>query len=126
MMDLKRHVIYAVVLIALSLISGCEAPESEPDCNYSDPIEELSWLREYAAESTNCTCQISLMQGTYSQPGKHETVFFKLMNDPRCDAVFGTVLLNCEGETVKAYSALDFDQFSAEVKIEKTLHVCKD
>jgi hypothetical protein len=127
MTDLKgKMLIHIIVLTILTLIAGCENAESIPECSYSEPMEELTWLRNYAAESTNCTCQISLMQGTYTQPGKHETVFFKLENDPLCNSVFGAVLYNCAGETVKAYGAGDSDQFSKEVKIDKTLQACKN
>lgn len=128
MTDLKGNVLsqLMVLLTMVSIFMACENTESVPDCNYADPLKELSWLREYAAESADCSCQISLMQGVYSSPGKQETVFFKLVNDPLCDVVFGTVLFSCEGETIKAYGVNDMEQFNSEVTIDKTLHVCKE
>lgn len=112
-------------LVILSvLIVNCSKDEKTPvtDCNTENPIEELGWLRELKDTLTNCTCQISIIQGTY----RNQPVFYLALTDPLCNGISIPTLFNCEGKPIKKYTADDFQNFSREVTLDSVLYSCKE
>ncbi len=91
-------------------------------CLSKDPVNEPGWLKTMKDSLVNCSCQVSILQGTYN----NQTVFFTLMNDPRCDGVFGTSLYDCDGNMVRTFGKDDYQAYEADVKIDTTLYVCKN
>ena len=63
---------------------------------------------------------VSILKGTYAGP----TVFFSLMNDPRCDAIFGTSIYDCSGKLVRTFGKDDLDAFNSLVNIDTVLFSC--
>ena len=89
-------------------------------CNCNNPLEDLPWLKELKASFSNCTCQISIIQATYSK----QTVFYPIMNDPLCNSFQQINLFDCSGNTLKTYTTTD-QAFSSEVTNQKILYTCK-
>jgi hypothetical protein len=114
--------IYFVVMLSLILISCEKDGDSIPECNIQDPIEELDWLKEMKNSLTNCTCQVSIVQGTY----RRKTVYYLIMNDPLCNSVFGVTILDCHGDEVKKYGVGDEMAFNREVDLVDFLYTCTD
>jgi hypothetical protein len=94
---MKRLSVIAGLLI---LLLSCEKKDNV--CNCSDPLNDLSWLKELKTSLTNCTCEMSVIQATYND----QTVFYQAMTDPLCDGIYPVVLLDCSGTTVKSYESM--------------------
>jgi hypothetical protein len=104
---------------------GCDNNKDKntiPDCKTDNPIEELDWLKDIKGSYSNCTCQISILQGKY----KEKTVFYEMMTDPVCDGVFNVTLWDCNGDVVKEYKENDFSVFTDEVEFVKNLYTCSE
>jgi len=112
---------YSLFFLILILVLGCEKVDKTCNCkNLVNPVEELTWLKELKASFTNCTCQESIIQASYNK----QTVFYSIMNDPLCDGVQNIILLDCAGDTLKTYTALN-QSFYSEVTNQKEIYTCK-
>jgi hypothetical protein len=110
-----------LILVIFILILSCEKVDKvNRVCNYNDPLEDLPWLKELKDSFTNCTCQISIIQATYSK----QTVFYFIMNDPLCDGYQQIIINDCSGTTLKTYTTIN-QTFENEVTNQKTLYTCK-
>jgi|WetSurSiteA1Bulk_404760.scaffolds.fasta_scaffold32153_2 hypothetical protein len=117
-----RKIFYCIYICGLILF-GCEKNENTiPECNVENPLEELDWLKEVKNSLTNCTCQISILQGNY----REKTVFYIMNTDPVCNSVFHVVLWDCNGDVVKEYKPGQFDAYSKEVELIDNIYTCTD
>ena len=110
----KNFLIFAIFILLL----GCEKVDKV--CNCNNPLEDLPWLKELKASFTNCTCQISIIQATYSK----QTVFYPIMNDQLCNSYQQINLFDCSGNTLKTYTTTD-QAFGSEVTNQKVIYTCK-
>ncbi len=106
------------------LLVNCSKDEktSANDCNTDNPMEEFGWLKEMKDTLTNCTCQLSIVQGTYL----NQTVFYLAITDPVCNGISIPTLYNCNGKAVKKYSTDDFRDFNHQVTFDSILYSCKN
>jgi hypothetical protein len=117
-----KHIIVFFLICGLVIISCEKSENSIPECKVENPIEELTWLIDVKNSITNCTCQISILQGTY----KEKIVFFMMNTDPVCNSVFHVTLWDCNGNVVKEYKPGEFDDYSNEVKSLKNIYTCSE
>jgi hypothetical protein len=117
-----RNILCCLFVYGLILIS-CEKNEyTIPECNVENPLEELNWLKDIKNSLTNCTCQISILQGKY----REKTVFYIMNTDPVCNSVFHVVLWDCNGDVLKEYKPGQNDAFSSEVELIDNIYTCTE
>jgi len=115
--------IFSCIFICGLILIGCEKSENSiPDCIVENPLEELDWLKDVKNSLTNCTCQISILQGKY----REKTVFYIMNTDPVCNSVFQVVLWDCNGNVVKKYKPGQNDIFSGEVELVGNIYTCTE
>jgi hypothetical protein len=117
-----KKILYCIFIYAIILASCDNDKVSIPECNVEYPLEELSWLKDVKNSLTNCSCQISIIQGEY----KGKSVFYTLMNDPVCNSVFHVIIRDCNGDVVKEYKQGENDDFNNEVKFVKSIYTCTE
>jgi uncharacterized protein YcfL len=108
----------SLIIITLILLIGCE--KNDNTCNCNDPLKDLVWLKELKVSLTNCSCEMSIIQGTYNK----QTVFYQAMTDALCDGIYPIVLLDCNGVTVKSYESAN-QVPDNEITNIKVLYRCK-
>jgi hypothetical protein len=117
-----RRIIYYIFICGLLIISCEKSEKNIPDCNVQNPLEDLDWLKDVKNSLTNCTCQISILQGKY----KEKTVFYLMNTDPVCNSVFHVVLWDCKGDVVKEYKPGQNDIFNSEVELVDNIYTCTE
>ncbi len=112
-----------IILITIFIIASCGKDENtnKSVCDLTDPIEELSWLKEMKNSMTNCSCKMSIVQATYNS----QTVFYTMMTDPLCDGFQTIILLDCERKTVKTITNGEISSYKAKETNMKVLYRCK-
>ena len=117
-----RKIFYFIFVLGL-ILPGCGKSETTiPECNVVNPLDELGWLKDVKNSLTNCTCQISILQGKY----RGKTVFYIMNTDPVCNSVFHVILWDCNGDVVKEYKPGQFDTYSQEVELVDNIYTCTD
>jgi len=109
-------------LFLVAFLISCTCDDDLPTanaCTSDDPINEIPWVSDLKNSIDNCTCTTSVMKGTYG----FQTVFFVLMNDPRCNSGGSMVLYNCAGDPVRTIDVSDFTNL---VKIDSILYSCEE
>ena len=112
-----------LVLLVIFFVVSCGKEENtnKSTCDLTDPIEELSWLKEIKNSITNCSCEMSIIQATYD----NQTVFYTLMTDPLCDGVQSIVLLDCKGKIVETFANSEISGYKEKETNMKVLYRCK-
>jgi len=113
-----------LVLFLSAMLVGCSKNDKEHDtqnaCKSADPLE-VSWIKEIKNSLTNCSCEISIIQGTYDG----QTVFFTALTDPACDGIDTPTLYNCNGNIVRIFTMHDYTDFYTKVTRDNVLYRCK-
>jgi hypothetical protein len=91
-------------------------------CNSDNPMENIGWLKAMKDSLTDCSCEISIVQGTYL----HRPVFFLALTDPLCDGILIPTLIDCYGKEVKTFTEADIRDFYHLVTIDTVLYRCKN
>ncbi|WP_320052180.1 hypothetical protein [uncultured Acetobacteroides sp.] len=114
---------FLVLFILAFLFMGCakNAIVTTNACNSANPIEEVDWLKAMKNSLTNCSCEMSIIQGTYN----NQTVFFTMITDPLCNSVNMPTLYSCEGKVVRVFNETDYREFNDKVTTVKVLYRCK-
>ena len=89
--------------------------EAQNACTADKPLE-LEWMQDLIAE-LNCgeyACKVAILKSEYED----ETVFYTLVNDPRCNSVGVKHLYNCFGKKVKDFTDEESRAFSNNVERE--------
>lgn len=107
-----------LIFVTFILILSCEKVDKV--CNCSNPLEDLSWLKELKTSFTNCTCQMSIFQATYNK----QTIFYSLMNDPLCNSFQQITLYDCSGNNINTFNSTD-QVFDNKVTNKKVIYICK-
>ncbi|WP_461636551.1 hypothetical protein [Labilibaculum euxinus] len=116
---------FLFLLFCFATLTCCdhEDDESFPSCEYSNPLEDLAWLKEYKETLTDCNTQISIFQANY----KKHVVFYSALTDPRVNSVFeATTLWDCEGNTVRNFRGDEYEKFNKLVTSRVVLYRCKE
>lgn len=114
--------IILIVTIGL-LILSCDKIDkpAKNECVLDNPIEDFAWLKAMKTNLTNCSCEISIIQGTYN----NQTVFFEKLTDTLCDGVDMPTLYDCTGKVVRIFTSADYQTFNNLVVCDKILYRCK-
>lgn len=118
---------YTILVVAsfitLSCEKECECANNSliNACSAEDPINDTQWLVDLKHSITNCSCQVSIMKGTYLG---YKTVFYSIMNDPLCNGYREILLLDCYGEVIKVFE--DVSEFGEQVSHSTPLYTCKN
>jgi len=115
----KIILFFAVSLLILNSCSYDKLPKTE--CISDNPIEDFAWLKVIKSTMTNCSCEISIIQGTYN----NQTVFFVALTDMLCDGISIPTLYDCEGKVVRVFNSTDYREFNDHVTHDKVLYRCK-
>ena len=109
--------------LSLLLLNGCYYDKmSKTECNSDNPIEDFAWLKAMKNTMTNCSCEISIIQGTYN----NQTVFFIALTDMLCDGINIPTLFDCKGKAVRVYNSSDYRDFHDQVTTDKVLYRCNN
>lgn len=112
-----------IILICITTFTCCDNDhDDQVNCEFSDPLEELSWLKEYKESLIDCNTQISIFQAIY----KKQIVFYSAITDPLANSIFRVVLWNCEGEAIKIFEYDKTEEFGKLVTNRTILYRCKD
>jgi len=112
------------LLIALTLLScnkDKKGIETQNACESSNPVEEVTWIKALKSNLTNCSCEMSIIQGKYNG----QTVYYVMMTDPLCDGISTPTLFDCNGKVVRTFTLDDYQEFPGTVSPEKVLYRCK-
>jgi hypothetical protein len=113
---------FILLLFCLTCLTCCDNEDSIPTCEFSDPLEELSWLKEYKESLQDCQTETSIFQASY----KGHVVFYTALTDPLINSAFAIGLWNCEGEIIKTYEYDEREEFHNEVSNIVLLYRCKN
>ena len=89
--------------------------EVQNACTAENPLD-LEWMQDLITE-LNCgeyACKVAILKSEY----EGETVFYTLVNDPRCNSVGVRHLYNCFGKKVKEFTDEESRAFSNNVERE--------
>jgi hypothetical protein len=112
----------AILLILLIPILGLSCrKETQNACKFNNPLEDITWMKELKSSMTNCSCEISIIQGTYY----NKTVFFIATTDELCDGIDAQSLFDCNGNVVRTFNMNDYRDFYNLVTTDKVLYRCK-
>jgi len=107
----------------LTILVSCDNKSEEPDipnCEFSDPLEDLPWLKTLKETMVDCDLEISIFQARY----KAKPVFYVAITDPAANTIFGVDLLDCNGNRVKLYKSAEHNAFYREVTNQEVLYRC--
>jgi len=114
--------ILIVFTIILGMLNCCKYDSlAKTECTSNNPIEDLAWLRAVKNSISNCSCEISIIQGTYNK----RTGFFTLITDVLYQGIIIPTLYDCEGKVVRIFTSDDFLGFNDLVFTDKVLYRCK-
>lgn len=115
--------IILLLTMILFILNCCTYDKlTKTECNSDDPIEDFAWLKEMKNSLTNCSCEISIIQGTYN----NQTVFFTALTDALCDGIDIPTLFDCEGKVVRTFTSNDYRDFYDHVTRDKVLYRCNN
>jgi hypothetical protein len=117
-----KKLCFFIVMFFLLVQCGKDDKETANACNTDNPMETIDWLKAMKDSLTNCSCQISIVQGTY----RNHPVFYLALTDPLCDGVLIPTLVDCNGKVVKKYNETDIEDFYHQVSIDTVLYSCKN
>jgi hypothetical protein len=113
-----------VVFVFAIIVFSCKKAENKETKNALDsknPIEDVIWIKKIKNSLTNCTCEISIIQGTYNS----QIVFFTALTDHACDGIDTPTLYDCYGNVVRTFTMDDYQDFYDNVSRDKVLYRCK-
>ena len=123
-MDMRKFIFASLIILTIGSLSCTEEKNVESNaCTTTESIDKVPWIADLKKSMTNCTCEFSLVKGTY----KGETVFFIILTDPRCDGIDTPTLYNCNGQAIKSFtdSASDQKELNDNVTKDSILYRCK-
>ena len=110
------------IWVILFLVSCAKDENSNKKiCDFTDPIEQLSWLKEIKNSMTNCSCEMSIMQATY----ENQTIFYAAMTDLLCDGYQTITIYDCDGKVIRAFKNSELQGFYEKQTNKKVLYRCK-
>lgn len=114
---MKSWILSLLIILALA---GCSDAPGENAC--TEFGTNVFWLTSLKNSIRNCTCQTSLVRGTYDD----QTVFYITITDPACNFTGTPILYNCEGEKIKEFTASLADQqdLTDNLKFNRILYTC--
>jgi hypothetical protein len=117
-----RKLCFLIIIFLLPVQCSKNVKVTENACNTDNPLENIDWLKAMKDSLTNCSCQISIVQGTY----RNHPVFYLALTDPLCDGILIPTLLDCNGKVVKQYTEADINDFYYQVSIDTVLYRCNN
>lgn len=111
-------------LLILFLVISCVKDDAVEDrtCELTNPIDELTWLKEIKNSMSNCNPERSIIQAKYFD----QTVFYTAITDPLFDGIQTVKVFDCKGELFRNLSAPEYLEFIGKSSDIKVLHRCKE
>lgn len=107
-----------ILILLLTSLTCCNDDDSNPMCEFSDPIEDLEWLKEYT-ETTDC--YTTIYQAIYDK----QIVFYSVYANPAANTVWRITLWDCEGNTVRVFERDEQDKFDFLVIKSRIIYRCE-
>lgn len=121
---MKKFTFVISIVLAISSVS-CNHDKSivTNACTLPMSVDNVPWLVELKKTMTNCTCEISIIKGTY----EGQPVIFIGLTDPLCDGIDTPTLYNCDGNVIRSFTSLPSDQKDLRNKVTRdtVLYRCK-
>ena len=121
---MKKIIVFVTSVILTMGAAGCTDHKFDTNaCTSADSIEGVVWIEELKESMTNCTCEISIIKGTY----EGQAVIFIALTDPVCNGIDTPTLYNCEGKEVRSFttSAADQKELREKVTRDTVMYRCK-
>jgi hypothetical protein len=121
---MTKH-IFALSIILTAISTSCHDDKKLAinACTPDISIDDVPWLMQLKKTLTNCTCEMSIIKGTYLG----QTVFFTGLTDPTCDGIDTPTLYGCEGNEIRSFTTSRPDQEELHDKVTRdgVLYRCK-
>jgi hypothetical protein len=101
----KSVFIVSIILTAISA-SCVDDPINTNACMTTESIDTILWIAELKNSMTDCTCEQSIIKGTYNG----EAVIFIALTDQVCNGIDTPTLYTCYGKEIKSFSDSPADQ----------------
>jgi hypothetical protein len=114
---------FILILTTSLLLLSCDVFDKQTNAELisANPMEDYAWLKVMKTTMTNCSCEISIIQGTYNR----RTVFFIALTDILCDGIDMPTLYDSNGKAVRTFTSTDYREFYDHVTRDKVLYRCK-
>lgn len=120
-----KRIIFAIsIILTFGSVSCSDDQKIDSNaCKVTESIDNVPWLVELKKSMTNCTCEISIIKGTYNR----QTVIFIAITDPVCNNINTPTLYNCEGKEIRSFTTSTTDQkeLRDNVTWDSVLYRCK-
>lgn len=105
--------------IGLLILASCEPNNA---CLSSQPTETTPWLKAIKDTMDNCPCEKAIVKGAYNG----QTVFFVTITDNaiECANLDEPLLWNCEGDSIRKFTSIDYADFENLVTKDTYLYTC--
>lgn len=124
LMDIRKFIFVAsIILIVCSVSCNDDKNVNANACNATGSIDNVPWIVDLKKSMTNCTCEVSIIKGTY----EGQTVIFIALTDPLCDGIDTPTLYNCNGKEIRSFtdSASDQKELRDNVTRDSVIYRCK-
>jgi hypothetical protein len=114
---------FILLVLLIQTVSCNDECEDTKVCTLTGSIDDIPWIVELKESMTNCTCEVSIIKGTYNG----ETVIFIALTDPVCNGINAPTLYNCEGQEIRSFTNSEADQKELlnHVTRDSVLYRCK-
>ena len=119
-----KFISLAAIMLTLSSFSCNDDKKDDTNaCTASEPMD-VPWIAQLKGSMTNCTCEISIIKGTY----EGQTVFFIALTDPVCDGIDTPTLYSCHGKPIRSFTNSTSDQKELREKVTRdtVIYRCKE
>ena len=120
-----KKIIFAIsIILAFGSVSCTDDKKNDSTaCKATLSIDSTPWIIDLKKSLTNCSCEISIIKGTYNS----QTVIFVAITDPVCNSTNTPTLYNCEGKAIRSFTASTTDQkeLRDNVTWDTVLYRCK-
>ena len=121
---MKKVIVFVMSVILTLGVAGCTDDKFDTNaCTSADSIDGVAWIEELKESMTNCTCEISIIKGTYED----QTVIFIALTDPLCNGIDTPTLYNCQGKEIRSFTTSTADQKELREKVTRdtAMYRCK-
>ena len=103
---MKKNIL---ILTTSLLLLSCDVFDKQTNTELilANPMEDYAWLKGLKTTMTNCSCEISIIQGTDNR----RTVFFIALTDELCDGIDMPTLNDSNGKAVRTFTSTDYRKF---------------
>lgn len=105
-----------ILFLSIGLFSCDSKKETIPTCEFSDPLEDLAWLKEYKENLTDNYTVI------YRAIYNRKVVFYSVYVNPAANTIWRITLWDCEGNTVRVFEREDKGKYDKLVSHHQVIY----